>query len=209
MARLRADDYHRKREELLEDAAQVFATLGAESASMAQIASRAKVSKSLLYHYYPSKNALIFAILERRLGRLEAALELVDRPDLTAESRLDALVRTLLDQLRGDGNPLKTLISAAHNLPDAEREAISAFERRIIGRFQAALRGVTSNQTSEHVLPQMTMALFGMLGWSQLWSRNASPVEREDYGKVVVTLLIGGSRRMGSGAPGTTFSKPG
>ena len=57
MARTRASDFEEKQHGLLMSAAAVFAEQGMEKASMAQVASQSNVSKALLYHYYPSKDA--------------------------------------------------------------------------------------------------------------------------------------------------------
>ena len=67
MARTRASDFEEKQRGLLDKAAEVFAEQGMEKASMSQIATHAQVSKALLYHYYPSKDALIFAIIMTHL----------------------------------------------------------------------------------------------------------------------------------------------
>ena len=69
MARTRAVDFAEKQHAILVAAASVFAEQGMEKASMAQIALRAQVSKALLYHYYPSKDALIFGIVHTQAAQ--------------------------------------------------------------------------------------------------------------------------------------------
>ena len=48
---------------LLERATQLFGEHGYDALSMAQIAREAKISKALLYHYFPSKRSLFEAAL--------------------------------------------------------------------------------------------------------------------------------------------------
>jgi len=86
MARTRAADFEEKQRVILDHAAQVFADQGMEKASMSQIATVAQVSKALLYHYYPSKDALIFAIIMGHLEELDAAIEAADDPALPPEN---------------------------------------------------------------------------------------------------------------------------
>ena len=100
MARTRANDFEEKRHNLLLDAARVFASQGMEKASMSQIAREAGVSKSLLYHYYPSKDALIFAIIEAHLEDLNAALAEATDTSLPPRAQLKALVMVADRQLR-------------------------------------------------------------------------------------------------------------
>jgi AcrR family transcriptional regulator len=66
-----------RRRRLLELGAELFARHGYEELSMSRIAREAGISKALLYHYFPSKQAYFSATLE------QAAQELaeVTRPD--------------------------------------------------------------------------------------------------------------------------------
>lgn len=63
-----------RRGELVATARALFAEHGYEPLSMAQIARAAGISKPLLYHYFPSKQALFAAALEQTARELTAAL---------------------------------------------------------------------------------------------------------------------------------------
>jgi len=52
-----------QRETILNVSADTFAEVGYPSATMAELASRCQVSKSLLYHYYPAKDAILFDLM--------------------------------------------------------------------------------------------------------------------------------------------------
>ena len=78
MARTRAKDYDDKRDAMLHQAAVVFSRDGYDRASMAQLAAECGVSKALLYHYYVSKEALLFAIVESHLSDLVDAVNQAD-----------------------------------------------------------------------------------------------------------------------------------
>ena len=75
MARTRAVDFEEKQRGILTSAAAVFAEMGMEKASMSMIASHSNVSKALLYHYYPGRDALIFDIVHTHLTELESAID--------------------------------------------------------------------------------------------------------------------------------------
>src|SRR5579859_7494371 len=100
MARTRADDFEEKQRGILTSAAAVFASMGMDKASMAQIASHSNVSKALLYHYYPSKDALIFDIIRSHLNELDAAIAAADKPDEAPQVRLRLMVRQVLENYR-------------------------------------------------------------------------------------------------------------
>jgi AcrR family transcriptional regulator len=70
-------DVDERRRRLLELGAELFARHGYEELSMARIAREAGISKALLYHYFPSKQAYFAATLEQAAAELAA----VTQPD--------------------------------------------------------------------------------------------------------------------------------
>lgn len=194
MARTRAADFEEKQRVILDLAAQVFAEQGMEKASMSQIATVAQVSKALLYHYYPSKDALIFAIISTHLGQLETAIEEADDPALPPERRLRKLVGAVLENYRGADNQHKVQLNATSALSEEQKAEITSVERRIVRRFSAVLDQVNPglNTKDRPLLMPVTMSLFGMMNWVYMWFRDGGRISREDYADVATTLILEG-----------------
>jgi AcrR family transcriptional regulator len=194
MARTRAADFEEKQRGILDHAAKVFADQGMEKASMSQIASVAQVSKALLYHYYPSKDALIFAIIITHLEGLDAAIEQADDPALPPEQRLRKLVGTVLENYRGADNQHKVQLNATTALSDDQKAEIMALERKIVRHFSAVLDQINPglNTRERPLLMPVTMSLFGMMNWVYMWFRDGGRVSREDYADVATTLILEG-----------------
>jgi AcrR family transcriptional regulator len=76
MARPKAADYDETRDRILTRAVQAFAESGYPSASMSSLAERCDTSKAALYHYFDSKEAILFESLDRYTARL---IELVEQ----------------------------------------------------------------------------------------------------------------------------------
>jgi AcrR family transcriptional regulator len=81
-----------KREEILEVARAAFLELGYERTSMAEISARVGGSKATLYGYFPSKEALFLAIIER-LGERYVSPALARLEESTEEDVRSALRR--------------------------------------------------------------------------------------------------------------------
>lgn len=194
MARTRAADFEEKQRVILDHAAQVFADQGMEKASMSQIATVAQVSKALLYHYYPSKDALIFAIIVTHLEGLDAAIEEAEDPTLPPEQRLRKLVGAVLENYRGADNQHKVQLNATSALSDEQKAEITSIERRIVRRFSAVLDQVNPglNTKERPLLMPVTMSLFGMMNWVYMWFRDGGRISREDYADVATTLILEG-----------------
>jgi AcrR family transcriptional regulator len=194
MARTRAADFEEKQRVILDHAAQVFADQGMEKASMSQIATVAQVSKALLYHYYPSKDALIFAIITTHLEGLDAAIEAADDSALPPQQRLRKLVGAVLENYRGADNQHKVQLNATSALSDEQKAEITAIERRIVRRFSTVLDQVNPGLNSKErpLLMPVTMSLFGMMNWVYMWFRDGGSISREDYADVATTLILEG-----------------
>ena len=70
MARTRANDYDKKRQGILSRSATLFAEHGFTGTSITMIAEACGVSKALMYHYYSSKDAVLFDLLQDHLQNL-------------------------------------------------------------------------------------------------------------------------------------------
>lgn len=194
MARTRAVDFEEKRRGILDTAAAVFAEQGMEKASMAQIAAHGQVSKALLYHYYPSKGALIFAIISTHLEELDTAIEAADDPGLPPPQRLRGLVGAVLENYRGADDQHKVQLNASAALSDAQKADLMALERRIVRRFSVVLDEINPdlNDRERPLLTPVTMSLFGMMNWMYMWFKDGGRISREDYADVATTLILEG-----------------
>ena len=172
-------------------AAAVLAEQGMDKASMAQIAVQAGVSKALLYHYYPGKDALIFDIIRTHLTDVDQAVEAVDNPDLAPRARLRALVGAVLETYRDADNYHKVQLNGTPTLPPEQKDMIHAIERRIVSRFSRVLRAVQPGLEPPLLMP-VTMSLFGMMNWVYMWFRDGGAVTREDYAEIATSLVLDG-----------------
>jgi AcrR family transcriptional regulator len=194
MARTRAQDFEEKQLAILDCAAKVLATMGVDKASMSQIASEAQVSKALVYHYYPSKDALVFAIIVTHLEGLDADLEAADDPAMEPRARLNMLVRVVLENYRGADDRHRVQLTAISMLTPEQKEAITQVERRVVRRFASVLDQINPqlNDKSRPLLMPVTMSLFGMMNWMYMWFREGGLISREDYADVATTLILEG-----------------
>lgn len=197
MARSRAKDHDEKRGAILRQAAIVFARDGYDRASMARLAAECGVSKALLYHYYMSKEALLFDILQSHLAELVDVVEEADDPALDPHQRLERLVVALLEAYRDADDQHQVQLASLSLLPEAEQQELKSLERRLVAIFSQAIRDVEPAFFEDKaLLKPVTMSLFGMLNWVYMWFRDGGALSREGYGKLATRLLVGGLREL-------------
>ncbi|MGN6465277.1 MAG: TetR/AcrR family transcriptional regulator [Rhizobiaceae bacterium] len=195
MPRSRAADYDDKREAILHRAAIAFARDGYDRASMAGLAAECGVSKALLYHYYASKEALLFGILSSHLEALVEVVEAADDAGFDPAERLGRLVAALLDAYRDADAEHKVQIDALRLLPEPGQVELKALERRLVAIFAEAIRAVEPDAFADgRLLKPVTMSLFGMLNWFYMWFREDGAVSREEYAALATKMLVGGVR---------------
>lgn len=87
------------RERILAATAQVLGNYGMTKLSLSEVAAQAGVSRPTLYRWFASKHDLLdaFVVWERR--HYDRAVAAVD-PDLTADDRLDATLRIIVEYQR-------------------------------------------------------------------------------------------------------------
>jgi len=194
LARTRARDFEEKQRGILDVAAAVFAEQGMEKASMSGIAARAGVSKGLLYHYYPGRSELIFAIVKAHLEELDNAVAKADEPDLPPGPRLRRLVGAVVENYRGADDKHKVQLNAAPALSEDRKAILTSIERRIVRRFSVVLDEIHPglNKPERPLSMPVTMSLFGMLNWMYMWFKDGGRITREDYADIVTALVLEG-----------------
>ncbi|KAI1695939.1 bacterial regulatory protein, tetR family domain-containing protein [Ditylenchus destructor] len=92
MARGRAAGFDATREEILAQAARLFANQGFPATSMNQVAEACAVSKPTLYHYVRDKHELLAQICQNHLQHLVDLVDEVTAQSLAPEPHLRALI---------------------------------------------------------------------------------------------------------------------
>lgn len=193
MARPIAKDHDDKRRNILEIAAKVFARNGISRASMSEVARACGISKANIYHYYASKDDLLFDILDTYLVDLRDMIVEADRPDAPAEDNLLGLCTAFLLAYEGMDNEHKIQSEGLPLLPAEKQEALRAHQRDLVRIVARTLKDCAPDALADtSKCRDVTMSVFGMLNWFYMWHPKASKDDRVAYAKTVAQLTIGG-----------------
>jgi AcrR family transcriptional regulator len=177
LARTQAADYEQRREAILDKAARLFARGGFDGSSVADLAEACNTSKSLIYHYYPSKEDILYAVMSSHIDQLVADVDAVLTRGGSAAEQLDALIHAFMDHYVGAADRQKVLLNELDSLPANQRAAIVARQRRVIDAAQALLVALDPELGLDPVRARAkTMLLFGMINWTHTWYDPAGPI---------------------------------
>ena len=139
----RRADGEATRERILGAALKLFRKRGFERTTMRDIAAEASVSLGAAYHYFASKDAIVFDYYVLRERDLTAQIEAPLAASKDLRERLGIIVHGKLEQCRGERRLLGGLFRAATD-PESPVSVFAAETSSIrlssVGRFAEALR---------------------------------------------------------------------
>ncbi|UWQ91631.1 TetR/AcrR family transcriptional regulator [Aliisedimentitalea scapharcae] len=198
MARTIAKDHDQKRTQILQSAAKVFAEQGFDRASMTQLARECGISKANIYHYYDSKDAILYDILDTYLRDLRDRICGIDLVGADAAERLRRIVAEVLRAYQGADHEHQVQIGAMSALPEDQQKQMRAYQRDMVRFLSDAVRDTAPEvfDGQEDKLRSATMSVFGMLNWYYMWNTGAGTQAREDYAVLVTNLTLNGVKAL-------------
>ena len=91
-----------KRQRIMKAAIEVFLRKGFESATMDEVANKARIAKGTLYLYFKDKADLYGSLLEEKIDILTQALAVIAATADSAHVRLEAMIRRNLEFITGE-----------------------------------------------------------------------------------------------------------
>jgi AcrR family transcriptional regulator len=201
VARPRSAGFDGQREQILAAAARLFAERGYSAATMADVAAASGVSKATLYHYVHDKHDLLAQIAAGHVARLEALLAEVRAQRLPPEAQLRALIQRFMQAYAGAQHQHRVLTEDVRFLAPAERAAVLAAQRRVVGGYAEAVAAARPALRAAQLHTPLAMLLFGMINWTFTWLRPEGPLSHAAMGEVVAALFFGGIAAVPVGQP--------
>lgn len=193
MARPQSPDYDKRRDAIVATAARLYAKRGFQGASVSELAKACKTSKSLVYHYFPSKEDILHEVMTSHLELLvEAADEVVASSAADPRERLHALARSWMRLYAGAADSHKVLLNELDNLPPDRRADVVDKQRRIIRVVEEQIAELRPDLANGPRLLPLAMLFFGMINWTHTWFRPQGELTPDAVADLAVDLMLGG-----------------
>jgi TetR/AcrR family transcriptional regulator len=196
MARGRAPGFENQRDEILRNAARLFANQGYPGTSMNAVAEACAVSKPTLYHYVRDKHELLMQICETHVQWLETLVSEVQaqarEQSLAPEALLRALIARFVQAYGEAQNEHRVLTEDVKFLNDEDRARLLEIERRVVAAFADAVAALRPELSAAKLHKPLTMLLFGMINWTFTWLKPDGDLSYEAVAPMVADLFFGG-----------------
>jgi AcrR family transcriptional regulator len=205
MARARAVDYHERREKMFHErrekivtaAAELMAKNGFLGTSVAEISAACGMTKAAVFHYFPSKEEILFAIMWGQARKVvDNATWFATRDKVLAAEKLRWIARLLIDCYSFAPAPQKVLMNEIGNLPPEKRALIVQAQREVMDvadKYIAEQSHTLRNQPKQR-LPYLMMFL-GMLNSTTTWFESSGALTVQQVAEIATNMLLKGLPR--------------
>ncbi|MDO8704702.1 MAG: TetR/AcrR family transcriptional regulator [Sulfuricaulis sp.] len=192
MSRVRSDNYEVKRQAILDAAAVLFAKAGFPNAKMEQIGQACGATKSMLYHYFPTKEDLLFSMLDEHLDRvLNAVDQVMTRKNLDPQVRFADFVQIYTQKSTQSRQRHIIAMNDAKFLPRELQVRLIEREVRVTNMVAALLRELNPN-IDEIFYKPYTLLLIGMLNWTDTWYKPSNKITPQGLCDLTSRLFLRG-----------------
>lgn len=193
MARTQAADYEERRESIVDRAALLFADKGFSETSVADIARSCETSKSLIYHYYKSKEEILYAVMTSHVDQLIDEVENTASFGKLPARELQLLLRSFMKHYVSAVARQKVMLNEIGNLPLDKRATIVGKQRKIVEAVEALLCEMSPTLRDEPGVPRaQTMLLLGMINWTHTWFHPTGSIKAERIADMAFALISKG-----------------
>ncbi|MCP2170139.1 TetR/AcrR family transcriptional regulator [Goodfellowiella coeruleoviolacea] len=177
------------RERILTAAAHVFAEHGYAAGTTNRIAERARISIGSLYQYYPNKDAILLALVDRHLdvgGAISARRQSEELPDSLGEI-IRVFVRTAVENHLDDPQLLRVMAEQAPRSREL-LEKVSEYERARVAYVEELLaRHPEARVDDPHTAARLVVATIQLVVHQLLAAPD--PLEIPRFENELVTML--------------------
>jgi AcrR family transcriptional regulator len=162
---------------LLDAAVGLFAEKGFDATSVQEIVERAAVTKGAMYHYYKSKDELLYAIYHGLISRQLADLDRIVAAGLPPAQTVRRLIVDLVDTTTARLAEAAVFAQEMHKLAEEPMAALRAQRRR----YHEGLRDVVAHGQDSGVFAPVASAdtvalmVFGIVNQLPRWYRPDGP----------------------------------
>jgi AcrR family transcriptional regulator len=189
--------------EVLEQAAQLFARKGFANTSLQDVADAIGLSRPALYYYFPSKNALLEALVEDvTVAAVTMLADIRNNTALGPEERLRRAVESLVFWGLERPTRFKVIDRAEDLLPPDISATHEAAKRQVLQAMVTLIADGVAAGILRPVEPRLAaLSIIGMCNWTAWWWTPKSRHSKEEVATFIGEMALAALRRVGPNRP--------
>ena len=208
MARTRSENYDGIHLGILTNAARLFSAQGYMRASIADLADACNLSRGALYHYFDSKEAILFAILDAHIREMIQHVETAVAAGGPTLTQFQNVIRAIVEVNAKSPHEQRVLIHDLSFLNEDEQQAIKDLERQLVDIVTDLLvRLDAEGRIVRRTKKIYTMILFGIINYTYTWYDPKGGMGPQEFADTAVDLFLLGFAPGGIANPVTASRK--
>ena len=188
-----------QKEKIINCAALLFAKYGYNATSIKSIAESCKVSKSLIYHYYFSKEDMLYDIAQSHINKLISIIDDCSRLKFeSSQLKLKKIISQFMIEYKTSKNRHKILIQDIEFLKPSRQKKIKSLQMKVVRSVAEILKKINPQIDEVKDLIPVTMGLFGMINWTFTWINPSGKMTYKDVSDLFTNIFINGLKRIKS-----------
>jgi AcrR family transcriptional regulator len=161
-----------RRDEIIQEAAKLFDREGYRAATLEELAAAVGLAKPTLYHYFPTKDAILYAIQDEFQAEIARRKAIREAKGGTATEQLAYLMTDIVELTDEMPRHTRIFLELERELTPKQRSRVlkrrKAFTEEVKGMVAAAVESGEFVQADPSML---AMAMLGMASWTYKWFR--------------------------------------
>jgi AcrR family transcriptional regulator len=184
-----------RRDEILREAALLFLESGYRGTSMGAIADRVGIAKPTLYHYWRSKEDILYEIHKQFIQPLlDQQRSYADR-SLRPDDQLRRCVQDMMESLNDDPGYVRSFIEHGRELSDERSREVRHIGREHRELIEKAIQQGIEQGMFRKVSPTIAAyALLGVASWAAFWFQPGGPLNAERVAEELSDIVLNGLR---------------
>jgi AcrR family transcriptional regulator len=191
-----------RRAAVIREAAGLFDQHGYYSTSMEDIAEAVNLRKPTLYHYFRSKDEILFWIHEEFINLLIARQERRLATPMEPTQLLLEIMADILELMETHRGHVRVFFEHHRELAEEQHEIIATkrddYEAMVAGVIK---RGIDDGSFRAVDVKLATLAVFGICNWSYQWYSTRGPLRTREIAYVLWDVVVNGLADSTDGEP--------
>jgi AcrR family transcriptional regulator len=183
-------------ERIVGAAVRLFAAKGFDATTVQEVVEAASVTKGALYHYFGSKDDLLFEIYRSLIGRQMADLDEIVAAGLDATTTVRRILVSLVETTARSVDETAVFVREMHRLGADRMASFRAERRRYHETFRAVVEQAQRAGEFSSAVPADTIVLIALGVVNQLptWYRPDGPKSPAQLGTEIADFILAGLR---------------
>ncbi len=179
--------------EIINAATELFAKKGYAATSMREISENLDITKATLYHYFKSKEQILFEILDNVMDEALQNLEKISKMNISPEEKLKNVLKFYSKYYVSKQNDLILLVNELNSLNEKYKKILIEKEKKYLNLIKSIFNELNLQRKLKDIpLTVLAFSFFGMVHYTIKWYHPNGSIKPDKLSEYFVEIFTKG-----------------